>query len=45
MIQRQESGWFYAWCRCGVCGPPRVRKALARRDERAHASVCSGGRS
>jgi hypothetical protein len=41
MIHRQDYGAFYAWCRCGVCGPPRGKHSDARNDDRAHTSVCS----
>lgn len=46
MINTQDNGHadprrFYAYCKCGVCGPVRRTKLAAKRDERAHASVCS----
>lgn len=41
VINRQETGWFYAYCACGVCGPPRKHHQAAVADSRAHASVCS----
>lgn len=32
---------FYAYCRCGVCGPLRAVQKDARADELAHDEVCS----
>jgi hypothetical protein len=32
---------FYAYCRCGVCGPMRRTVEAAKADEKAHAEVCS----
>jgi len=39
-----ETGGFYAYCPrpdCGVCGPPRGTREMAKRDDAAHAEVCS----
>lgn len=45
MIHAQDNGHddpfrFYAYCRCGVCGPIRPTRVLAEGDDEAHASVC-----
>lgn len=32
---------FYAYCSCGVCGPLRIRREDAERDDQGHAEVCS----
>lgn len=44
MIHDQEP-WitprFYAYCSCGVCGPLRIRREDAERDDQGHAEVCS----
>lgn len=41
MIHQQDHGAFYAYCRCGVCAPPRRKWNDALADDLAHIAVCS----